>query len=89
VSVRDALRAVFNSESGLLLCGEAQNGQEVVERALKLHPDLIVLDMLMPVLNGCEAAHTLQKALPGIPILLFTGHTSKFTEAYAAASMRL
>jgi two-component system, NarL family, response regulator LiaR len=86
LSVRDALRSVFNSEPGLLVCAEAEDGQKAVERALELHPDLIVLDMLMPVLNGCEAAHTLKAAMPDTPILMFTGHTSKFTEAYAVAS---
>jgi DNA-binding NarL/FixJ family response regulator len=86
LSVRNALRSVLNAVPGLSVCAEAQEGQEAVERALKLHPDLILLDLSMPVLNGLEAAHTLKKAMPDVRILLFTGHPTKFSEACAAAS---
>jgi two-component system, NarL family, response regulator LiaR len=43
------------------VCGEAENGQEGIDKALQLHPDLIVLDLAMPVMNGIEAARELKR----------------------------
>src|SRR5579871_3749285 len=84
--VRKALRTLFASQPDLSVCGEAANGDEAVERANILRPDLIVLDMSMPVLNGLEAAQLLRKTMPDVPIVLFTGHRTKFSDAYAAAA---
>ena len=52
----------------------AENGQEAIELAIKHRPDLIILDMSMPVLNGMQAARELKKILPDVPIILFTQH---------------
>jgi DNA-binding NarL/FixJ family response regulator len=53
------------------VCREAENGREGVDEALRLCPDLIVLDLSMPVMNGFEAARELQRLLPEVPITMF------------------
>jgi DNA-binding NarL/FixJ family response regulator len=58
--------------SGVQVCGESQSGYETIETALNLKPDLIVLDVVMPKLNGIETASILKKVLPETKIVLFT-----------------
>lgn len=55
-------------------CEEASNGQEAITKALALQPDLILLDVTMPVMGGFAAAKELQKLLPHVPILFLTMH---------------
>ena len=69
--VRHAVRDVFESH-GYLICGEAANGKEAIEQAKKFRPDLIILDLSMPVMNGLEAAHILSSTMPDIPLILFS-----------------
>jgi DNA-binding NarL/FixJ family response regulator len=58
-------------------CEEAANGQEAVEKAQESRPDLIILDITMPVMNGLEAARQIRKFSPDTPILILTMHKSK------------
>ena len=58
----------------LEVCGEASDGIDAVEKALKLFPDLIVMDLSMPRRNGLEAARELKEKMPRVPIILFTGY---------------
>lgn len=55
-------------------CEEAENGREAIAKALALQPDLILLDVTMPVMNGITAAKELKKLLPHVPILFLTMH---------------
>jgi len=71
VIVRHAVRDVFEAR-GYLICGEAANGKEAIEQAKKVRPDLIILDLSMPVMNGLEAAHILSSTMPDIPLILFS-----------------
>jgi DNA-binding NarL/FixJ family response regulator len=56
------------------VCGEASDGIEAVEKAALLSPDLIVMDLSMPRMNGIEAARQMKRKAPGIPIILYTLH---------------
>jgi DNA-binding NarL/FixJ family response regulator len=71
--VRAVVR-VFLEEKGFNVCGEAADGVEGIEQAKKLQPDLILLDLAMPRMNGVEAAPIISHDLPGIPIILLTIH---------------
>ena len=82
--VRSLLRESF--ESAGFVCGEAENGAHAVAQAEQLRPDLIVLDLSMPVMNGLEAAPLLKKKLPRTPIILFTMHTSEVLTQVATAA---
>jgi two-component system nitrate/nitrite response regulator NarL len=59
------------------VCDEAANGQEAVEKAQESHPDLIILDITMPVMNGLEAARQIRRFSPETPILILTMHKSR------------
>ena len=69
--IRKMIADAFLSD-GFKTCVEAENGKEGVEAATKIRPDLIVLDLSMPVMNGLEAAPKLKQISPNAPIILFT-----------------
>jgi CheY-like chemotaxis protein len=70
-AIRKMLASAFLSD-GFKACAEAANGQEAVEAASQLKPDVITLDLAMPVMNGLKAASELRKLFPKTPIILFT-----------------
>jgi DNA-binding NarL/FixJ family response regulator len=74
--VRTVVRWHLESEAGLEVCGEASDGVEAIDKALDLSPDLIVMDFVMPKMNGLEAARELTHKSPRVPIILFTGDLS-------------
>jgi DNA-binding NarL/FixJ family response regulator len=59
------------------VCAEAADGQEAVDKAKSLLPDLIILDITMPVLNGLEAARAILRSCPQVPILILSVHRNK------------
>jgi len=69
--LRRAIEQAFLSD-GFKTCVEAENGREAIEVAKTCKPDLIILDLSMPVMNGLEAAPILRTMFPKIPIFLFT-----------------
>jgi CheY-like chemotaxis protein len=71
-SIRRALRVELGSDPTLEVCGEAINGSDAVVKTQELRPDLIILDLAMPIMNGLAAAREIRRASPTIPILLFT-----------------
>ena len=75
--VRRGMRPLIESEWGWEICGEARDGREAVEMAEKLKPDVVVLDVAMPVLNGVDATRQIRRALPGTEVLAFTGSESE------------
>jgi DNA-binding NarL/FixJ family response regulator len=81
--MRNAVRPLFDSHPKFVVCGEAEHGREAIEKAPSLRPDLIVLDISMPVMNGLEAAPLLIKILPNVWLILFTTHD--FPELYQLA----
>ena len=74
-ALRAGVRTVLESH-GFEVCGEADNGQEALSKALQLRPDLVILDITMPVLDGFSAAREIHKRLPGVGILLLSMHES-------------
>jgi len=75
-AVRAGVRAILASRNDMEVCGEASNGQEAIEKALELSPDLIILDINMPILGGITAAKEIKVRLPQVLILLFSMHQS-------------
>jgi chemotaxis response regulator CheB len=71
-SVRTATCRFVESQNGLEVCGEAVDGLDAVEKALQLGPDLIILDLAMPRMDGLEAAHELRAMFVCVPIILFS-----------------
>lgn len=74
--IRKALCKLFEVEEDYDICAEATNGREAIDLALKCRPDLIILDMSMPVMNGMEAARELKRIMPDVPIILFTQYAN-------------
>lgn len=70
-SIRSGVRSLLGTES-LEICGEAENGREAVERVRELHSDLVLLDIIMPVMNGIDAAREIHRIAPSTKILFFT-----------------
>jgi DNA-binding NarL/FixJ family response regulator len=73
-SLRSSLRAFLESRRGWTICGEAEDGREAVEKTLALRPDVILLDITMPNLNGIEAARIISLQAPETAILVVTQH---------------
>lgn len=82
-AVRHALCALFTSTE-FHVCSEAANGQEAIEKAQAMRPDLIVMDLSMPVMNGLQAAAQLRKLMPDTPIILF----SEYSDVLPGQDMR-
>lgn len=82
--VRNAIRAVLQNQPELTICGEADDGVAAIKKAKELKPDLILLDVAMPNLNGAAAASILKRTLPKTPIILFTMY-EKAVDALASA----
>src|SRR5258708_33628485 len=76
---------IFLEHAGFEVCGEAADGVERIEQAKKLKPDLIVLDLAMPRMNGVEAASVLSTTMPDIPIVLLTLYQNVLGSALASA----
>src|ERR1700716_3820650 len=69
--------AVSERQPGWEVCGIAATGREAVKQALALEPDIVVMDMTMPELNGLDAAVQIKRRLPRTEILMFTGHATE------------
>lgn len=76
--IRRSLRTFFEQEAEWSVCGEAVNGRDGIDKASQLRPDLIVMDLVMPSLNGIEASRRIKRLLPSIPIVMFTTFTDSF-----------
>ena len=75
--VRQGLIALLNADGNFKLVGEAQNGQEAVKLALSLRPEVILMDIAMPVLNGMEATRQILAANPAARIIILSAHSEE------------
>jgi len=85
-TIRKVICELFTREGDFEVCGEAENGQEAVEKALDLKPALIVTDLSMPVMNGLVATRILRKLMPRVPIILYSAYIDPHVEAEALAA---
>jgi len=76
-AIRKCLRGLLEHHNDWRVCDEAVNGREAVEHFQKTKPDLIVIDLQMPEMNGLDAARQIVHESPGTPILMVTIHLSK------------
>jgi DNA-binding NarL/FixJ family response regulator len=76
-SVRKGVCVILGTRGDIEVCGEASNGREAIDKAKELQPDLIILDITMPVLSGIDAAEVIRTALPHVPILFLSMHQSR------------
>ena len=84
--IRHALRHLFTAEADFDICGEAENGREAIAKAQELHPDLIVMDLSMPVMNGIDAARVLKRLMPTVPLIIFSEYSDVFSESEARSA---
>jgi DNA-binding NarL/FixJ family response regulator len=76
-AIRKQVSLILTSRPNLEVCAEAANGKEAVEKTRELNPDLVILDITMPILNGLDAARVIKEFAPDIPILVLTVHKSR------------
>jgi DNA-binding NarL/FixJ family response regulator len=86
--VREGLRSVLRRRPGCEVVGEASDGVEALEKAENLHPNVMVLDVTMPKLNGLEVCRLAKQRIPDLEILFVTQHESAqmMREALAAGA---
>ena len=84
--IRTATRHYLESQPGFAVCGEAIDGLDALEKAYSLHPDLIIMDLAMPRLNGLQAARQLRAQMHHVPIILFTWYADAVHPEDAAAA---
>jgi two-component system, NarL family, vancomycin resistance associated response regulator VraR len=84
-SVRDVLRTFLCDREDIEICGEAVDGLEALEKAQRLKPDLVLLDLVMPEINGAEVASILKNKFPGIRIILFTMYSERMGKFLSSA----
>jgi DNA-binding NarL/FixJ family response regulator len=76
---------MIEDSNQFVVCGEAANGKEAIDQAAKLRPDLVILDMSMPEMNGLEAAQVLKQILPTVSMILYTFHADSVVKEHARA----
>jgi len=81
--IRQALCELFERESDFEVCGEAENGKQAIEEAQRLRPDLIVLDLSMPVMNGFDAARVLKRLMPTVLLIMYSAFGDRVAEHQA------
>jgi DNA-binding NarL/FixJ family response regulator len=79
----ETLRRGLKSLLGAMICGEAENGQQAVEKVMELHPDIVILDLTMPVMNGLEAARKIRSLAPEVRIIVFSLHDGNIAKEEA------
>ena len=87
--LRDGIRALFDDEPDMVCVGEADDGRAAVKMSLELQPDVVVMDIAMPLLNGLEATRQIKRQLPETKILILSMHDNEeyIRQVLAAGAM--
>lgn|SRR5215469_12428719 len=83
---RRGLRSLLESHSHWQVCGEAANGQEAIEKVRELKPDVVVLDVTMPHVNGLEAAREIRRIVPESKVVILSQHEPALMKQSALAA---
>lgn len=75
--LRDGLRMVLEAQTGITVVGEAEDGRQALEMVERLHPDVVVMDIAMPNLNGAEATRQIKRRFPEVKVLILTMHENQ------------
>ena len=84
--VRYVLHSLMEAKTGFEVCGEAASGLDAIQQAKELRPDIVVLDLRMPDMNGLQTAPVIKRALPSVVILLFTMFAAEISETVRTAA---
>jgi DNA-binding NarL/FixJ family response regulator len=76
-TVRSSLRSWIETNIDFRVCGEAENGEVAIAKVEKMRPDIVILDLQMPVMNGLDAARQISQIAPGTAVVIFTMHPSR------------
>ena len=79
-AVRNGLCSVLERRSGWLVCGRAVDGTDAVQQAIELRPDVILVDVSMPGLNGFEVAESIHEQIPDAEVLIVTEQDARILE---------
>ena len=87
--LRDGIRALLADEPNMILVGEAEDGRSAVKLACELRPDVVIMDIAMPLLNGLEATRQIKRELPGTEVLILSMHDNEeyIRQVLAAGAM--
>jgi two-component system response regulator NreC len=83
--VRVGVRTLLKDKQGWEICGEAENGREAIAKVGELSPDVVILDLSMPAMNGFEAAREIRRVAPSIKIIFYTIHDVPSTASEVGA----
>ena len=75
--IRSSLRSWIEGNEDFQVCGEAENGMVAVQKVEEMHPDIVILDLQMPVMDGLEAARKISNIAPATAMVMFTMHPSR------------
>ncbi len=84
-SVRDVIRTFLRDQEEIEICGEAVDGLDALKKAQSLKPDLILLDLVMPEVNGAVVASILKREMPDLRIIMFTMYSDNVSKAFSSA----
>jgi DNA-binding NarL/FixJ family response regulator len=84
--MRRAIRQVVEDRTDLQICGEGADGQDAITKAEQLKPDLVILGLTMPKMNGLQVARVIKKMLPKARLILFSLEENQFVSKAAKAA---